>query len=184
MARIQSLLQEATLFSQLADRANRRAAPLVAQLIDRAGWVQHNLPPGHTLGSRFQSANVLDAILSGDKKALVEYLDAAKLPDPAFPDIDFLNEYFSRFEDRVSQSAPPFSAVEEALERYDFVARASSAPSGPPRASSSGAGRSGRSPSRPATSPKLFEGQLQDADLRDPDGDHENQPDDMETDEQ
>ncbi|KAF8950437.1 hypothetical protein BDZ97DRAFT_1933984 [Flammula alnicola] len=164
VARIQSLLQEATLFSQLADRANRRAAPLVAQLIDRAGWVQHNLPPGHTLGSRFQSANVLDAILSGDKKALVEYLDAAKLPDPAFPDIDFLNEYFSRFEDRVSQSAPPFSAVEEALERYDFVARASSAPSGPPRTSSSG--------------------QLQDADLRDPDGDHENQPDDMETDEQ
>ncbi|KAF8949761.1 hypothetical protein BDZ97DRAFT_1772134 [Flammula alnicola] len=172
---IERYLQDATMFSQLADRANRNASGLIMQLLERARYLKTNFPPGHLLGPRFENMDVLDALLACNTTIPSAYLDDSATSQELFPPISLIEVFFTH-PDNDDLTGQAVGASDAAVKAF-YAAQA-------PTASSSRADTSARSPSRTATSPGLVDARLPDAEPREQDGDHEDPPNYMETDEQ
>ncbi|KAF8949825.1 hypothetical protein BDZ97DRAFT_1772096 [Flammula alnicola] len=168
LVQINRLLQDGALFSQLADRANRNAAALILQLLDRANYLKSNFPPGHIVGPRFQDMDVLDVLLSCDPSIPEAYFDESAT-DRGFPPMSTLKRIFAGPSADSSSTANAFDAVNTAVKTFHTV-------------ESSVAEE--HSSSRAVTSPANVKSPLPDTEPRGQDGDHEDHPDDMETDEQ
>ncbi|KAF8957704.1 hypothetical protein BDZ97DRAFT_1762693 [Flammula alnicola] len=165
---IDQLLQDGALFAQLADRANRNAAALILQLLDRATFLKTHFPPGHIIGPRFQDMDVLDMLLSCDPSIPESYFDESAT-ERGFPPMSTLKRVFAGPTADPSSTVDAFDAVNAAVEAFHTV-------------ESSVAEE--RSSSRAVTSPNNVESQLPDTEPRDQNSDHEDPPDDMETDDQ
>ncbi|KAF8954095.1 hypothetical protein BDZ97DRAFT_1928868 [Flammula alnicola] len=172
---IERYLQDATMFSQLADRANRHASGLIMQLLERAQYLKKNFPPGHLLGPRFENMDILDALLACNTTIPSAYLDDSATAQELFPPLSLIEAFFTH-PDNDDLTGQAVDAAHAAVKAF-HAAR-------PPVASPSRAGTSARSPSRIAASPGLVDSQLPDAEPRDQDGDHEDHPNEMETDDQ
>ncbi|KAF8961673.1 hypothetical protein BDZ97DRAFT_1921159 [Flammula alnicola] len=172
---IEQYLQDMTMFSQLADRANRNASGLIMQLLECAQYFKMNFPPGHLLGPRFENIDVLDALLACNTTIPSTYLDDSTAAQELFPLLSLIKVFFTH-PDNDDLTGQAVSASNTAIKVF-YAAKA-------PIASSSHAGTSIHSPSRTATSPGLVDTRLLDAKPCDQDGKHEDLPDEMETDDQ
>ncbi|KAF8952850.1 hypothetical protein BDZ97DRAFT_1930234 [Flammula alnicola] len=114
---INRLLQDATLFAQLADRANRNAAYFILQLIEHARYLRKEFPPGHVVGPRFEDMDILDTLLSGDHSLLDDYLDKSAT-QKGFPPMASLNGYFASLPEDDSSTALAFIAADTAFRSY------------------------------------------------------------------
>ncbi|KAF8951154.1 hypothetical protein BDZ97DRAFT_1770245 [Flammula alnicola] len=165
---INRLLQDGALFAQLADRANRNAAALIRQLLDRATFLKTHFPPGHIIGPHFKDMDILDVLLSCDPSIPESYFDEPAT-DHGFPPMSTLKRVFGGPPADPSSTVDAFDAVDAAVNAFHAIESSVVEE---------------RSYSRAPRSPEVVEDQLQDTAPLDLDGDYENKPDDMETDEQ
>ncbi|KAF8954727.1 hypothetical protein BDZ97DRAFT_1765809 [Flammula alnicola] len=153
---IDRLLQDGALFAQLADPAGPRHLP------------QDALSPGHIIGPRFQDMDVLDMLLSCDPSIPESYFDESAT-ERGFPPMSTLKRVFASPTADPSSTVDAFDAVNAVVEAFHTV-------------ESSVAEE--HSSSRAVTSPHNVESQLPDTEPCDQSSDHEDPPDDMETDDQ
>ncbi|KAF8966390.1 hypothetical protein BDZ97DRAFT_1917501 [Flammula alnicola] len=133
------------------------------------------LPPWSSLGPRFENMDILDALLACNTTIPSAYLDDSATAQELFPPLSLIEAFFTH-PDNDDLTGQAVDAAHTAVKVF-HAAR-------PPVASPSRAGTSARSPSRITASPGLVDSHLPDAEPRDQDGDHEDHPDEMETDDQ
>ncbi|KAF8963075.1 hypothetical protein BDZ97DRAFT_1919989 [Flammula alnicola] len=114
---INRLFQDAALFAQLADRANRDATHLVTQLIERARYLKTNFPPGHIVGPRFESMDVLDTLVTGDQALLDAYLDES-VKRPGFPPMNALVKFFANLPHNDASTVLAYAAADTSFKAY------------------------------------------------------------------
>ncbi|KAF8957679.1 hypothetical protein BDZ97DRAFT_1924298 [Flammula alnicola] len=114
---INRLLQDATLFAQLANCANRNAAYFILQLIEHARYLRKEFPPGHVVSPRFKDMDILETLLSGDHSLLNDYLDKSAT-QKGFPPMASLNGYFASLPEDDSSTALAFIAADATFRSY------------------------------------------------------------------
>lgn len=117
MVQINRLFQDAALFAQLSDRANRHAAHLVTQLMEHARYIKTNFPPGHIVGPRFEGMDVLDTLLNGDYSLLDAYLNES-VDHPGFPSMNALTGFFAKLPHNDASTALAYASADAAFHSY------------------------------------------------------------------
>ncbi|KAF8971655.1 hypothetical protein BDZ97DRAFT_1752932 [Flammula alnicola] len=110
---INRLLQDGALFAQLADRANRNAAALIRQLLDRATFLKTHFPPGHIIGPHFKDMDFWTFYSPS-------YFDEPAT-DRGFPPMSTLKRVFGGPPADPSSTVDAFDAVDATVNAFHAV---------------------------------------------------------------